>query len=169
MIIDQWNPSQRRYRFETFCYGPKSCSRYKAGPTRKVPGRKGMSWEEESWVDDEATAHRSDDEPYRYLLPELRSIGILTAQQLKSFVAKWREPTLIRAAREAERLRSAADAYGVEGDMIKIEKPQHHTTFHVTPKVIERAKSGVFYSHTGLTFTALQFESGERSPDEPMH
>ncbi|MFB0555220.1 MAG: hypothetical protein ACETWQ_18085 [Phycisphaerae bacterium] len=28
-------------------YGPKSCSFYKAGPTRKVPGRKGMSWEEE--------------------------------------------------------------------------------------------------------------------------
>lgn len=62
MIIDHWNPSQRRYRFETFCYGPKSCPRYKAGPTRKVPGRKGMSWEEEDWVDEDATAHRSDDE-----------------------------------------------------------------------------------------------------------
>ena len=62
IIIDQWNPSQRRYRFETFCYGPKSCSLYKAGPTRKVPGRKGMSWEEEDWVDEEATAHRGEDE-----------------------------------------------------------------------------------------------------------
>ena len=47
MIIDQWNPSRRRYRFEIFCYGPKNCSFYRAGPTRKVPGRKGMSWEEE--------------------------------------------------------------------------------------------------------------------------
>lgn len=62
MIIDHWNPSQRRYRFETFCYGPKSCPLYKAGPTRKVPGRKGMSWEEEDWVDEEATAHRGEDE-----------------------------------------------------------------------------------------------------------
>jgi len=62
MIIDQWNPSVRRYRQETFCYGPKSCSLYKAGPTRKVPGRKGMTWEEEDWVDEDATAHRGVDE-----------------------------------------------------------------------------------------------------------
>jgi len=62
MIIDQWNPSQKRYRFETFCYGPKSCSLYKAGPTRKVPGRKGMTWEEEDWVDEDATAHRGEDD-----------------------------------------------------------------------------------------------------------
>jgi hypothetical protein len=62
MIIDQWNPSVKRYRQETFCYGPKSCPVYKAGPTRKVPGRKGMTWEEEDWVDDDATAHRGVDE-----------------------------------------------------------------------------------------------------------
>ena len=62
MIIDQWNPSNVRYRRETFCYGPKSCPAYKPGPTRKVPGRKGMSWEEEDWVDEEATAHRGPDE-----------------------------------------------------------------------------------------------------------
>jgi len=62
MIIDQWRPSQKRYRYETFCYGPKSCGLYRAGPTRKVPGRKGMSWEEEDWVDEEAVAHRSMDE-----------------------------------------------------------------------------------------------------------
>ena len=40
IIVDQWNPQQKRYRTETFCYGPKSCAFYKAGPTRKVPGRK---------------------------------------------------------------------------------------------------------------------------------
>ena len=62
MIIDQWNPGVKQYRFETFCYGPKSCSLYKAGPTRKVPGRKGMTWEEEDWVDEDATAHRGEDE-----------------------------------------------------------------------------------------------------------
>ena len=62
MIIDQWNPGQRRYRFETFCYGPKSCSFYRAGPTRKVPGRQGMMWEEEDWVDEEAVSHRGMDE-----------------------------------------------------------------------------------------------------------
>jgi len=62
MIIDHWNPRQRRYRFETWCYGPKSCSFYRAGSTRKVPGRRGMSWTEEGWVDEDATSHRGPDE-----------------------------------------------------------------------------------------------------------
>jgi len=62
MIVDHWNPSQKKYRFETFCYGPKSCSIYRAGPPRKVPGRKGMSWIEEDWVDEDATSHRGPDD-----------------------------------------------------------------------------------------------------------
>ena len=62
MILDNWNPSEKRYRFETFCYGPKSCAFYRAGPTRKVPGRRGMTWEEEDWVDVEATEHRGPDD-----------------------------------------------------------------------------------------------------------
>lgn len=62
MIIDQWNPSRKRYRAETFCYGPKICPSYSAGPTRKVPGRRGMTWEEADWVDEDATAHREIDE-----------------------------------------------------------------------------------------------------------
>lgn len=62
MIIDQWKPDKIQYRTETFCYGPKSCELYNAGPTRKVPGRKGMTWEEEAWVDEEATAHRGIDD-----------------------------------------------------------------------------------------------------------
>ena len=62
MIIDHWNPSKKRYRFETFCYGPKSCSLYRPGPMRKVPGRKGMSYTEEGWVDEDATSHRGPDD-----------------------------------------------------------------------------------------------------------
>jgi len=62
MIVDQWKPTDRRYRVETFCYGPKSCAFYRAGTTRKVPGRKGMTWEEENWVDEDATSHRGPDE-----------------------------------------------------------------------------------------------------------
>jgi hypothetical protein len=62
MIIDQWNPERRRYRTETFCYGPLSCPNYKPGPTRKVPGRHGMSYEEKDWVDQDATAHRGPNE-----------------------------------------------------------------------------------------------------------
>ena len=62
MIVDHWNPSHKRYRFETFCYGPKNCAAYRSGPTRKVPGRKGMSWTEEDWVDEDATSHRGPDD-----------------------------------------------------------------------------------------------------------
>lgn len=59
--VDHWNPSQE-YRLETFCYGPKSCSLYRAGATRKVPGRKGMICEEEDWIDEEEVAHRGPDD-----------------------------------------------------------------------------------------------------------
>ena len=40
MIIDHWNPNKRRYRTETFCYGPRAC------PLR--PGAQGPrpSWNE---------------------------------------------------------------------------------------------------------------------------
>lgn len=62
ITIDQWNPREKQYRTETFCYGPKSCASYKPGPTRKVPGRKGMTWEEEDWVDEDAVSHRGMDD-----------------------------------------------------------------------------------------------------------
>jgi hypothetical protein len=62
IIVDHRQPEKKRYRFETFCYGPKSCRLYKPGPQRKVPGRHGMVWEEPDWVDEEATAHRQWDE-----------------------------------------------------------------------------------------------------------
>ncbi len=62
IIVDHWNPGRKRYRTETFCYGPKSCGRYRSGPTRKVPGRQGMSHTEEDWVDEDATAHRQPDD-----------------------------------------------------------------------------------------------------------
>jgi hypothetical protein len=62
MIMDQWNPSKKQYRFETFCYGPKSCSFFRPGPVRKVLGRKGMSYTEEDWADEDATAHRGPDD-----------------------------------------------------------------------------------------------------------
>jgi len=62
MTIDHWNPTEKDYRTETFCYGPLSCRFHNAGPTRKVPGRKGMSYEEEDWVDEQETEHRELDE-----------------------------------------------------------------------------------------------------------
>lgn len=63
IIVDNWNPrGRRKYRFETFCYGPLSCKSYKAGPNRKVEGRNGMIYVEEDWVDEDMTGHREMDE-----------------------------------------------------------------------------------------------------------
>jgi len=63
IIVDNWNPRvPRKYRFETFCYGPLSCKLHKPGPNRKVEGRKGMVYVEEDWVDQMAVEHRGEDE-----------------------------------------------------------------------------------------------------------
>jgi len=44
------------------CHSPKNRTFYRPGPPRKVPGRKGMSYTEEHWVDEDATAHREPDD-----------------------------------------------------------------------------------------------------------
>ena len=62
VIADHWNPGRKRHQFETFYYRPKSCQSYRAGTTHKVAGRRGMIWEEEDWVDEEAISHREMDE-----------------------------------------------------------------------------------------------------------
>ncbi len=62
ITIDQWNPREKQYRRETFCYGPKSCPKYQAGPNRKVPGRNNTVWDEEDWIDQEAISHRGPDD-----------------------------------------------------------------------------------------------------------
>lgn len=38
IIIDQWNPGKRKYRSETFCYGPKSCKPNQKGSWLKWHG-----------------------------------------------------------------------------------------------------------------------------------
>jgi hypothetical protein len=62
MIIDHWKPSYREHREETFCFGPIKCKTYRSGPKRKVPGRKGMVYTEENWVDEDAVSQRDEDE-----------------------------------------------------------------------------------------------------------
>ena len=63
LIKDHWKPTVGvTWRFETFCYGPVSCRLYKAGPKPKAPGRRGMSYVEEDWVDDEAVRYRPPEE-----------------------------------------------------------------------------------------------------------
>ena len=42
--------------------GPLSCPSYDAGSRRRVPGRKGATWTEDDWVDEDATSHWGRDE-----------------------------------------------------------------------------------------------------------
>jgi hypothetical protein len=45
IILDQWNPDKKQWRYETHCYGPKDCRFYRPGRARVVQGRKpGMKW-----------------------------------------------------------------------------------------------------------------------------
>jgi hypothetical protein len=39
IMLDHWNPSRVKWRFETHCYGLRGCPRYKSGPAYRVPGR----------------------------------------------------------------------------------------------------------------------------------
>jgi ppGpp synthetase/RelA/SpoT-type nucleotidyltranferase len=113
-------------------------------------------------------SHRVANEPYAHLLSDLAKHGISTTAQLRSLINKWREAVLIRAAREAERLRTAVSTYGVKNGTVTIQKEGRITAMNVTPEIVERANAGMFYTHTGLTWTALHYSTGERRPDEPI-
>ncbi len=48
ITVDQWDPSNKRWRFETHCYGPRDCPMYRPGRPYRAPGRKpGMVWEDD--------------------------------------------------------------------------------------------------------------------------
>ena len=56
-----WGISQK-FRFESFCYGPKSCRLYKMGKPRAVPYKDCGSYYDEGWLDDICTEQRDYDE-----------------------------------------------------------------------------------------------------------
>ena len=56
-----WGVS-RKYRFESFCYGPKSCKLYQMGKPRAVPYKDCGSVYDEGWMDDLCTDRRGEDE-----------------------------------------------------------------------------------------------------------
>lgn len=56
-----WGVS-KKYRFESFCYGPKSCKLYKMGKPRAVPYIGNGSTYDEGWMDDLCTENRGLDD-----------------------------------------------------------------------------------------------------------
>ena len=60
----QWDFDRdiKKYRFETFCYGPKSCKFYKMGRPRAVPYKNRDSALDDGYLDELCTEGRNDDE-----------------------------------------------------------------------------------------------------------
>ena len=56
-----WGVS-KKYRFESFCYGPFSCKFYKMGKPRAVPYKGCGSDYDTGWLDELCTERRADDE-----------------------------------------------------------------------------------------------------------
>ena len=53
---------QQKFRYESFCYGPKSCKLYKMGKPRAVPYKDCGTSYDEGWLDDICTERRGEDE-----------------------------------------------------------------------------------------------------------
>lgn len=60
----QWDFDRdiKKYRFESFCYGPKSCKHYKPGRDRSVPYKGRDSALDTGWLDDICTENRDWDD-----------------------------------------------------------------------------------------------------------
>lgn len=56
-----WGVSQK-LRFESFCYGPKSCEYYAMGKARAVPDKQIGTCYDEGWLDDICTERRGFDD-----------------------------------------------------------------------------------------------------------
>lgn len=61
-IMWDFDKSISKYRFESFCYGPKSCRLYKMGKPRAVPYKGRGSSLDEGWLDEICTESRGYDE-----------------------------------------------------------------------------------------------------------
>jgi ppGpp synthetase/RelA/SpoT-type nucleotidyltranferase len=105
--------------------------------------------------------HQTPNAPYAMLLGSLLQDGIRTPRQLTDALRPYRARTLAIARKEAERLVFLADRYGVNSGKITFSSaPNRHEMISVTDDVLKRARAGVFYSHTGLTWTALGLATG---------
>jgi hypothetical protein len=61
-IIWDFDKKISKYRFESFCYGPKSCKLYKMGKARSVSYKNMGSSLDEGWLDDLCSENRDWDD-----------------------------------------------------------------------------------------------------------
>jgi len=61
-IIWDFDRNVNKYRFESFCYGPKSCRYYSMGRARRVSYKGRNAVYDEGWMDEMCTEGRGEDE-----------------------------------------------------------------------------------------------------------
>lgn len=108
--------------------------------------------------------HPPSPQVYGLLLGSLQRHGISTLGALRQLVATQRSAVFADSLRQTREVIQAV-TYGTrKGDTYTIvEGNSSRSHAGLTPEMIERARRGVFYTLSGLTFTALQFAFGERS------
>lgn len=85
-------------------------------------------------------------ENYANLLEELRRLDVLTAQRVRQIWEKHKDTVVTR---EKETIQRRIDKLSESGTLVG-----------ATPERLERLKSGVYFSHVGLTRVALEEEFG---------
>ena len=99
------------------------------------------------------------------VLSALHEHNIRTMGDLRRLVSTQRSAVFADNLEHIKRLLEAVDKGTRQGNTYTLTTVNGSRSYHnVRPDMIERARRGVFYSLSGLTFTALQFASGEREP-----
>jgi ppGpp synthetase/RelA/SpoT-type nucleotidyltranferase len=109
--------------------------------------------------------HRISDEPYGMLLEDLERRGLRSSRELYETMRPHRAAVLDYAIEHARELAFKADRWGYEDGKIRYrDGPNRSGVIHVTEKILAKARSGVFFSHTGLTWGALALADGTGLP-----
>jgi hypothetical protein len=109
--------------------------------------------------------HRISDEPYAAVLSSLPKYRIRTPAELGAVLLKQRHAVLEQARREVARYTRNLEKEELVGTELIVRRPSHTSHSKFDERTLERLKQGVFYSHTGLTFTALKREFEDPEPD----
>lgn len=109
--------------------------------------------------------HRGPEEAFASLVQELTRKGIRTLGDLRRLVVTHRSATMADAADEARHIVYATEHGSRLGNDYRITRGDHtETLIGLTEEIVDRARRGIFYSLSGLTFTALQLQSGTFVP-----
>jgi putative GTP pyrophosphokinase len=113
--------------------------------------------------------HRQQEEPYGFLVAELKQRRIRDCDELARVIRRHRPRVLDYAARYAQRFLRNIEKHGVQGGTLKVQRPSRQSTSTgITPEMIARLRQGIFFGHVALTATALALEFDSRDLDAEL-